>query len=173
MEARAFLRAKILSLAARARRLAQVDYASVGIRPQDLPYAPSPAHFQAANDRLAAIDGEIERRLRALQQTWEHAPLERVLHGAALVEREIDRARRAWGLFFEVFSQRGRRLRPSAGRARRDRRRLLCGGDARGAGPAPRLEAEAADLYQGSHSPARGGTASSSAGCSARRTRSR
>jgi len=121
MEARAFLRAKILSLAARARRLAQVDYASVGIRPQDLPYAPSPAHFQAANDRLAAIDGEIERRLRALQQTWEHAPLERVLHGAALVEREIDRAR----------------------------------------------------LYQGSHSPARGGTASSSAGCSARRTRSR
>jgi hypothetical protein len=112
MEARAFLRAKILSLAARARRLAQVDYASVGIRPQDLPYAPSPAHFQAANDRLAAIDGEIERRLRALQQTWEHAPLERVLHGAALVEREIDRARRAWGLFFEVFSQRGSAFAP-------------------------------------------------------------
>jgi len=112
MEARAFLRAKILSLAARARRLAQVYYASVGIRPQDLPYAPSPAHFQAANDRLAAIDGEIERRLRALQQTWEHAPLERVLHGAALVEREIDRARRAWGLFFEVFSQRGSAFAP-------------------------------------------------------------
>ena len=112
MEARAFLRAKILSLAARARRLAQMDYASVGIRPQDLPYAPSPTHFQAANDRLAAIDGEIERRLRGLQQTWEHAPLERVLHGAALVEREIDRARRAWGLFFEVFSQRGSAFAP-------------------------------------------------------------
>jgi hypothetical protein len=112
MEARAFLRAKILSLAARARRLAQVDYASVGIRPQDLPYAPSPAHFQAANDRLAAIDREIGRRLRALQQTWGHAPLERVLHGAALVEREIDRARRAWGLFFEVFSQRGSAFAP-------------------------------------------------------------
>ena len=112
MEARAFLRAKILSLAARARRLARVDYASVGIRPQDLPYAPSTAHFQGANQRLAAIDGEIARRLQGLRQIWEHAPLERVLHGIALVEREIDRARRAWGLFFEVFSQRGSAFAP-------------------------------------------------------------
>jgi hypothetical protein len=112
MEARAFLGAKILSLAARARRLAQVDYASVGIRPQDLPYAPSPAHFEAANQRLGAIDREVARRLGALRQTWEHAPLERVLHGAALVEREIDRARRTWGLFFEVFSQRGSAFAP-------------------------------------------------------------
>jgi hypothetical protein len=112
MEARAFLRSKTISLAARVRRLARVDYASVGIRPQDLTYAPSPAHFQAANERLAAIDGEIDRRLQALRQIWEHAPLQRVLRGAALVEREIDRARRAWGLFFEVFSQRGSAFAP-------------------------------------------------------------
>jgi hypothetical protein len=112
MEARAFLRAKILSLAARARRLAQVDYASVGIRPQDLPYAPSPAHFEAANQRLGAIDREVARRLGALRQIWENAPLERVLVGIALVEREIDRARRTWGMFFEVFSQRGSAFAP-------------------------------------------------------------
>jgi hypothetical protein len=154
MEARAFLRAKILSLAARARRLAQVDYASVGIRPQDLPYAPSPAHFQAANDRLAAIDGEIERRLRALQQTWEHAPLERVLHGAALVEREIDRARRAWGLFFEVFSQRGSAFAPVL--AAHDVIAADCYAAARDAVPGllrgPRLKP--LTYMQASHSPA-------------------
>jgi hypothetical protein len=113
MEERAFLRAKILSLAARARRLGRLDYASVGIRPQDLPYAPSPAHFEAANERLAGIDREIARRLEALRRIWEEAPpLQRVLVGIALVEREIDRARRAWGLFFEVFSQRGSAVAP-------------------------------------------------------------
>jgi hypothetical protein len=112
MEARAFLRAKILSLAARAGRLGRVDYASVGIRPQDLPYAPSPAHFEAANERLATIHREIARRLAALRRTWEKAPLQRVLVDIALVEREIDRARRAWGLFFEVFSQRGSAFAP-------------------------------------------------------------
>jgi hypothetical protein len=112
MEARAFLRAKTLSLAARARRLGRVDYASVGIRPQDLPYAPSPAHFEAANARLATISREIARRLAGLRRTWEKAPLQRVLVDIALVEREIDRARRAWGLFFEVFSQRGSAFAP-------------------------------------------------------------
>jgi hypothetical protein len=35
-----------------------------------------------------------------------------VLVDIALVEREIDRARRAWGLFFEVFSQRGSAFAP-------------------------------------------------------------
>jgi hypothetical protein len=112
MEARAFLRAKILSLAARARRLARIDHASVGIRPQDLPYAPSPAHFATANERLTAIDREVARRLGALRRIWEREPLQRVLVDIALVEREIDRARRAWGLFFEVFSQRGSAFAP-------------------------------------------------------------
>jgi hypothetical protein len=107
METRIFLHTKILGLAARARRLARVDYASVGIRPQDLPYAPSPDHFRAANQRLAKIDRQIQQRLERVQQTWNAAPLNRVLVDIALVEREIDRARRAFGLFFEVFGQRG------------------------------------------------------------------
>jgi len=107
MEARIFLHTKILGLAARARRLARVDYASVGIRPQDLPYVPSPAHFRAANQRLSKIDRQIQQRLDQVKQTWDTAPLNRVLIDIALVEREIDRARRAFGLFFEVFGQRG------------------------------------------------------------------
>ncbi len=112
MEARAFLHAKIMSLAARARRLARIDHSSVGIRPQDLPYAPSRGHFDAANDRLEAIDREVVRRLGQLRQIAEKAPLQRVLNEIALVEREIDRARRSWGLFFEVFGQRGSAFAP-------------------------------------------------------------
>jgi hypothetical protein len=112
MEARAFLRAKITSVAARARRLARIDHRSVGIRPQDLPYAPSRGHFEAANERLDAIDREIVRRLGQLRGNAERAPPRGVLNQIALVEREIDRARRAWGLFFEVFSQRGSAFAP-------------------------------------------------------------
>ncbi|MEI9983699.1 MAG: hypothetical protein WDN69_11150 [Aliidongia sp.] len=70
---RPFLRARILGLAARARRLARIDYNSVGIRPQDLPYVPSPAHFTAANQRLATIDRQIARRLRVVQREWAHS----------------------------------------------------------------------------------------------------
>ena len=112
MEARAFLRAKLISLAARARRLARVDYASVGIRPQDLPFAPSPEHFRAANRRLALIDREIRRRLAIARQRWATAPIDRALVDMAVVERELDRARRAFGLFFELFSQRGSSYAP-------------------------------------------------------------
>lgn len=113
MEARSFLRVKILSLLARARRLGRVDYASVGIRPQDLPYAPSPAHFRAANRRLGEIDREIVRRLAELDRRWATAPVQRVLIDIALVEREVDRARRTFGLFFEVFGQRGTSFAPT------------------------------------------------------------
>jgi len=113
MEVRAFLRARIVALAARAHRLSRIDYASTGIRPQDLPYAPSPAHFRAANERLATIDAQIARRLRRLRQSWATAPHERVLVDIALVEREVDRARRAFGLFFEVFGQRGTNFAPA------------------------------------------------------------
>jgi hypothetical protein len=112
MEARAFLRTRVVALAARARRLSVIDYASVGIRPQDLPYAPSPAHFKAANDRLASIDRQIVRRLAVTERTWSHAPLQRVLIDLALVEREVDRARRTFGMFFEVFGQRGTSFAP-------------------------------------------------------------
>lgn len=113
MLARGFLRTKILALAARARRLTHMDYDSVGIRRQDLPFAPSPAHFQAANQRLAVINHEIEQRFEHLRRVWRGAPLDRVLIDIALVERELDRARRTFGLFFEVFSQRGSTFAPS------------------------------------------------------------
>jgi hypothetical protein len=113
MEARVFLRARILDLAGRIRRLARMDHASVGIRPQDIPYAPSPAHFEAANRRLAKIDGQVQRRFQQLMGIWSRAPLDRVLVDIALVERELDRARRAFGLFFEVFAQRGTTFAPA------------------------------------------------------------
>ncbi len=113
MAARQFLHTRILELNARARRLAQIDATSVGIRPQDRPYAPSTEHFQAANQRLATIDQQIAKRIAYLRETWQSNPLERVLIDIALVEREIDRARRAFGLFFEIFSQRGSVFAPT------------------------------------------------------------
>ena len=113
METRAFLRTKILALAARSHRLARIDYSSVGIRPQDLPYAPSPAHLQAANQRLSQIDRQIRQRLQYLQDSWTDNSFEQVLIDIALVEREIDRARRTFGLFFEIFSQRGSVFAPA------------------------------------------------------------
>jgi hypothetical protein len=113
MDARLFLHTKLLALAARARRLNKVSYASVGIRPQDLPYAPSPEHFRAANQRLTKIDRQIQRRLDSAQAIWQTAPLNQVLREIALVERELDRARRAFGLFFEVFGQRGTTFAPA------------------------------------------------------------
>jgi hypothetical protein len=113
MLTRQFLRTKIRALAARARRLARIDPEGVGIRPQDRPYAPSEAHFQAANRRLAIIDQQIARRLGHLEQSWASEPKQRVLVDIALVEREIDRARRAFGLFFEIFSQRGSAFAPA------------------------------------------------------------
>ena len=90
-----------------------MDHRSVGIRPQDLPYAPSDAHFQAANRRLSKIDQQIQQRFQQLLGAWPHAPLARVLIDIALVERELDRARRAFGMFFEVFAQRGTTFAPA------------------------------------------------------------
>ena len=113
MDTRFFLHTKILALTARAHRLARVDHASVGIRPQDVPYAPSPAHFRVANQRLAQIDGAIRRRLEHAQARWATAPLNTVLADIAMVERELDRARRTFGLFFEVFGQRGTTFAPA------------------------------------------------------------
>jgi len=111
-ETRAFLRARVVSRAARARRLVRIDYSSVGIRPQDLRYTPSPAHFQAANDRLASIDRSIVSRLATVEKASDRADFQRMLTDIAFVEREIDRARRAFGMFFEIFSQRGSSYAP-------------------------------------------------------------
>jgi hypothetical protein len=113
MDVRAFLRAKLLSLEGRGKQLARLDHQSVGIRPQDLPYAPSPRHFTAVNERLAAIDKKIAARLADLQTRITGLRPGQVLTAIAMVEREIDRARRTWGLFFEVFSQRGSSFAPT------------------------------------------------------------
>jgi hypothetical protein len=112
METRAFLRSRVISLVARARRLVRIDYASVGIRPQDLPYTPSPTHFRAANARLASIDRAIVERLDVVERDSGHVGFQKLLVDIALVEREIDRARRAFGMFFEIFSQRGSSYAP-------------------------------------------------------------
>ena len=113
MDVRAFLRAKLLSLEGRGRQLAKIDHQSVGIRPQDLPYAPSPRHFAAVNERLAAIDGRIASQLAALRKRIEGLRPNSVLTAIAMAERDIDRARRTWGMFFEVFSQRGSSFAPT------------------------------------------------------------
>lgn len=107
-----FLRAKIRGLTFRAGRLCSLTPREVGIRPQDVPYAPSRAHFAAANARLREIDASVRRALARLEEDSRRPVLhaQRVLHHSALVEREIDRARRAFGLFFDIFSQRGTRF---------------------------------------------------------------
>ncbi len=113
MDVRAFLRAKLLSLEGRGRQLAKIDPQSVGIRPQDLPYAPSPRHFAAVNERLAAIDERIAGQLAVLRKAVSGLRPGQILTAIAMVERDIDRARRSWGLFFEVFSQRGSSFAPT------------------------------------------------------------
>jgi hypothetical protein len=113
MDVRRFLRAKINGLTARLSRLARIDNAFVGLRPQDLPYAPSGDHFRAANARLARVEANIRRRFEQLERDWRQRPPQRVLIDVALVERELDRARRLFGMFYEVFAQRGTSFGPS------------------------------------------------------------
>jgi hypothetical protein len=112
MDLHRFLQAKITGLSARLSRLARVDNAFVGLRPQDMPYAPSARHFALANGRLAAVEQRIRRRFAQLQG-WERMPPQRVLIDVALVERELDRARRLFGMFYEVFAQRGTSYGPT------------------------------------------------------------
>ena len=113
MKPRQFLQAKIAGLKARLSRLSRIDNAFVGLRPQDMPYAPSLAHFKASNARLAQTEREIRRRFQQLESTAMEAPLQRVLIDIALVERELDRARRLFGMFYEVLAQRGTSFGPS------------------------------------------------------------
>ncbi|MCF6147056.1 MAG: hypothetical protein E3K37_00175 [Candidatus Kuenenia sp.] len=108
-----FLAAKIRALTARARRLATLCPGAVGIRIKDKPYAPSAAHYAAANRRLGEIDMAIKKRLHFLLRNWQKEPPQQVLLYIALVEREVDRARRAFGMFFEIFSQRGSVFAPA------------------------------------------------------------
>ena len=106
MDLRRFLQGKITGLSARLSRLGRVDNAFVGLRPQDMPYAPSARHFAVANGRLANVERRIRERFAQLAG-WERMAPQRVLIDVALVERELDRARRLFGMFYEVFAQRG------------------------------------------------------------------
>ena len=108
-----FLAAKIRALAGRARRLADLTPAEAGLRAQDRPFAPLEAHFRIVNQRLGQIDQAIARRLAFLHRHWRRVPPPQALIYIALVEREIDRARRAFGMFFEIFSQRGSAFAPA------------------------------------------------------------
>jgi hypothetical protein len=111
--AKHFLTMKAGALRSRARRLIALTPNEVGLRPGDMPYAPSAAHFAAAGRRLSAIDREIRRRLKELAHLPQRQRDEDRLVAIAMVEREVDRARRAFGLFFEVFAQRGTAFAPS------------------------------------------------------------
>ena len=110
---RELMATKAVSLAARSRRLVALTPRRVGLRPQDIPLAPSPAHFDAANRRLQSIDRDIQNRMRALKEGWDGQDTERTLVSMAMAEREIDRSRRAFGHFFEIFSQRGSDFAPA------------------------------------------------------------
>lgn len=113
MDTKRFLQAKIAGLSARLTRLARIDNAFVGLRPQDMPYAPSPRHFAAANARLAQVEQRIRGRFAVLRRGWQRRPPRQALIDIALVERELDRARRLFGMFYEVFAQRGTSFGPS------------------------------------------------------------
>ncbi len=102
-----FLASKLNTLTARARRLSQLTPEHVGLDDRDRAFAPSAAHFKSANRRLASIDKSITKRIAFARAQWRSAPPGLALLYMAMVEREVDRARRTFGLFFEVFSQRG------------------------------------------------------------------
>jgi len=110
---RQFLATKVTALVARSGRLNQLTPSRVGLRPQDAPYAPTRQHFQAANQRLQKIRAAIERRRSLMECNWRRATPQHALVHMAMLEREVDRARRTFGLFFEIFSQRGSDFAPA------------------------------------------------------------
>ena len=108
-----FLESKRRALVARARRLTKLSPRRVGLRPQDIPFAPSTAHFEAANRRLREISLRAQRQIAAMNQNWPAADEQTKLVNMAMVERDIDRLRRSFGMFFEIFSQRGSGFAPA------------------------------------------------------------
>jgi len=110
---RQFLATKVTSLVARSGRLNQLTPSRVGLRPQDAPYAPTQQHFRAANQRLQKIRTAIERRRTLMERNWRRSTPQHALVYMAMLEREVDRARRTFGLFFEIFCQRGSDFAPA------------------------------------------------------------
>lgn len=110
---RRFLDTKLKALKARARRLTRLTPRRIGLRPQDLPFAPPRSHFHAANARLARIAGAIEREILKIERGWPPATPDVALTQMALLDRKVDRLRRTFGMFFEVMSQRGSEFAPA------------------------------------------------------------
>lgn len=109
----AFLEGKRRGLIARTRRLTQLTPRRVGLRPQDMPYAPSQSHFDAANRRLREIARRTQSQVTRMNNGWAAAGHQQKLTSMAMVERAVDRARRSFGMFFEIFSQRGSDFAPA------------------------------------------------------------
>src|SRR5262245_58989303 len=99
----AFLEGKRRGLIARTRRLTQLTPRQVGLRPQDMPFAPSQHHFDAANRRLRQIASRCDRQVAQMNEAWAAAGHQQKLISMAMVERMVDRARRTFGMFFEIF----------------------------------------------------------------------
>ena len=108
-----FLATKARMLASRSRTFAKLTPQSVGLRLQDVPYAPRAEHFEAANKRLASIDRAVKHRLAEAGAAMRGRSHDDKLLALAMVERELDRARRAFGMFFDVFAQRGTAFGPA------------------------------------------------------------
>jgi hypothetical protein len=108
-----FIDAKIRALVARSRRLTSLTPRRIGIPGRFSAFAPTPAHFAAANRRLGRIDKLIADRIAFLRRSAAQEPPRQVLVAIALAEREVDRARRTFGMLFEVFSQRNTSFAPA------------------------------------------------------------
>ncbi|WP_052215879.1 hypothetical protein [Sphingomonas sp. ERG5] len=108
-----FLDTKLRALQARAVRLHRLTPRMIGLRPEDLPYAPSRSHFHAANKRLARLGERITRDIATIRRNWPAATPERALSQMAMLDHQVDRVRRTFGLFFEVLSQRGSSFAPA------------------------------------------------------------
>ncbi|TPE53250.1 hypothetical protein [Amaricoccus solimangrovi] len=101
-----FIDAKVRALSARSRRLTALTPRRIGIPETHAGFAPSPAHFRAANSRLAAIHRQIGTRVDFVRRKAGSGNPRGVLVAIALAEREVDRARRTFGMIHEIFAQR-------------------------------------------------------------------
>lgn len=110
---RRFLDTKLRALKARAVRLNRLTPRRVGLRPEDLPFAPSRSHFHAANRRLAKISARIRQQIEMIERAWPPAHPNTALTQMAMLDRQVDRVRRTFGMFFEVLSQRGSGFAPA------------------------------------------------------------
>jgi hypothetical protein len=110
---RRFLDTKLTALKARARRLNRLTPRRIGLRAEDLPYAPPRSHFHAANARLTRITRSIERHILEIERGWPPANANAALTQMAMLDRRVDRLRRTFGMFFEMMSQRGSSFAPA------------------------------------------------------------